>query len=487
MFEVVRILYRELHYRRLKSNPQIASDPKKFEKQLKTSGDIIQGILFQSIVFLFFGFIMAMAIKSTGDKTKAVIMFSTYAMLPFVMALYTTAVNASYTTSMGIFEPLKPLPIKTGARYLSLLLMIDNVPALVAMLPSVGVLALNYGLTGILGLLWITIGAFLGHVLGLMIFTFFGSASVGGRFSSLKTLARTIGVLLFISMFYALNYIQAYVSEHYEELIPVFSRYSIAYPFSVTSILEPIISVLILLGYIAILAPLYLVVIRRLWERMGENLKTSRTVVSKFRAKILSPVLALTMKDLRIIFRKSSLLVGLLLPLFIVLPSALNLLMAGSISEWAVVSVLFMIAWMASVGIDTVLKIDGLEFEFLRSLPITLGQFVKGKLITMNAVPISAGVVLVLVASYLNPYLLKLVPAAIVLPLLTSSLAMTFFYHGEKELSLPETNFGHVIALMILNGITLGIVAGVWFLLGYPYAMGLSILGIFVFLKAVSR
>ncbi|NJE09492.1 hypothetical protein [Thermococcus sp. MAR1] len=487
MFEIVRILYRELHYRRLKSNPQIAADPEKFRKQLRNSGDMKRGIALQSVAFLFFGIMMAGGIAGAEDETRASVMFATYALLPFVMALYTTTVNASYAVSMGIFEPLKPLPIRTGSKYLSVLLAIDNVPAVIALLPAVIAMATKYGLPGVLGLLWILTGAFLGHVLGLIVFTFFGSASVGGRFSKLRTLARTVGVILFISMFYALNYLQSYINEHYEEILPFFARYSIAYPFSVASIADPLHSLLLVLGYLTVLVPLYLFILGRLWGRLEEGVEVSRSRNVRFKAETHHPVLAIALKDLRIAFRKSALLVGLIFPLFIILPSALNLLTAGSIREWAVASVLLMIAWITSVGVDTVLKIDGKEFELLRSLPITVGQFVRGKLLVMNAVPVTAGVGLVLAVSYINVKTLVLLPAALLLPLMTSSIALAFFYRGEKELSVPETNFGHVLVLMMLNGIALGIVAGIWYFLGYPYALTVMALEVLLAQVTLSR
>ncbi|NJE60500.1 hypothetical protein [Thermococcus sp. 21S7] len=487
MFEIVRILYKELHYRRLKSNPQIAADPEKFSKQLRNAGDIKRGMALQAVAFLFFGVMMAGAIVGAEDETRAAVIFATYALLPFIMALYTTTVNASYATSMGIFEPLKPLPIRTGSKYLSVLLAIDNVPAVIALLPAAVMMMVKHGTPGLLGLLWILTGAFLGHVLGLVVFTFFGSASVGGRFSKLRTLARTLGVVLFIGIFYALNYFQEYVNEHYEDLLPFFSKYSLAYPFSVASITDPAHSALILLGYLIILVPLYWFILGRLWGRLEEGARVSRSRTVHFKAETHHPIVAIALKDLRIVFRKSALIVGLVFPLFIILPSAVGILTSGKVEDWALASVLLMIAWMSSVGIDTVLKIDGREFEFLRSLPITVGQFVRAKLLVMNAVPVTAGVGLVLAVSYLDVRTLALLPAAVILPLLTSSVALAFFYHGESELSVPETNFGHVLVLMIINGATLGAIAGLWYFLGYPYALALATVGFAMVQAFLSR
>lgn len=486
MWSIVKILYRELHYRRLKSNPQIAADPEKFRRQLRNSGDIKRGIALQSLAFLFFGFMMAAAVGTAGNITRAAVIFATYSLLPFVMALYTTTVNASYAVSMGIFEPLKPLPVKTGAKYLSVLLAIDTVPAVIALLPPAFVMIIEYGLPGFLALLWMLTGAFLGHVLGLATFTLFGSAGVGGRFSKLRALARVLGVILFISVFYAINYVQEYVGRHYRELLPFFSKYSVAYPFSVASITKPLGSSLLLLGYLTFLVPLYLLVLRKLWGRMGE-VGPSRERVVPFRARTHHPIVALALKDLRIAFRRSALFVGLVFPLFMILPSAIALFSSGSPREWAVVSVLLMIAWVASVSVDTVLKIDGREFEFLRTLPITLGRFLLAKLIVMNLVPVTTGVGLVLAVAYLDPQRMVLLPAAFLLPFLTSSIALAFFYWNERELSVPETSFGHSIILLILNGMALGAVAGVWYFFGYPYALALASAGTVVVVRAVSR
>ncbi len=486
MWPIVKILYRELHYRRLKSNPGIAADPGKLGEQLKNAGDIKRGMALQSFAFLFFGIMMAGSIAGAEDETRASVMFATYALLPFIMALYTTTVNASYAVSMGIFEPLKPLPIRTGSKYLSLLLAIDNVPAVIALLPAVIVMTAEYGLPGFLGLLWILTGTFLGHVLGLIVFTFFGSASVGGRLSKLRTLARTMGIILFISMFYALNYFQEYVRKHYEELLPFFAKYSMAYPFSVASITEPLSSLLLLLSYLTVLIPLYLFILRKLWGRMDE-VRGSHAKTVSFKAETHSPLLALLLKDLRIAFRKSALLVGLIFPLFIILPSAYNILVSGPVRKWAIVSVLFMMAWVTSISIDTVLKIDGKAFELLQTLPITVGQFIRGKLLVMNVIPVTAAVGLVLAVSYLNPGEIILLPVAIVLPLLTSSVAMAFFYWNERELSVPETNFGHVMILMILNGMALGTVFALWYFFGYAYALTVATLGLFLVQGAISR
>ncbi|WP_297421086.1 hypothetical protein [Thermococcus sp.] len=484
--DVVRVLYRELHYRRLKNNPQIAADPGKFKEQLRKTGDVKRGIAFQSVIFLLFGLMMGVAVWGAGNEGKAAVLLATYSLLPFFMALYTTAVNASYAVSMGIFEPLKPLPLRTGAKYLSVLLSLDNVPAIVAMLPPVSAMASYSLLAVVLGLFWVFIGAFLGHVLGLVLFTLFGSTSVGGRFSKLRTLVRVLGVLLFISIFYALNYVQKYVIEHYEQLLPFFSRYSLAYPFSVASIVEPFSSVALIVAYTALLVPLYLILLGRVWELIATGPPTSSSWRVAFRARVHHPVVALFLKDLKIIARKSALLVGLLFPLFLVLPTALSTL-SGGITPRKVEFTLVMVAWVASIGVDAVLKTDGGDFSALLALPVVLEEFLWAKLLVMCLVPVLTSVGVVLLAAFRSPGFLRFIPAALVLPMLTSSVSLSFFYHGERGLSIPDTDSAEVLLLMMLNGFAIGTLALVWYLEGYLPTLVLMVTALAIVLWFLSR
>ena len=486
MMGIVEILYRELHYRRLKNNPQIAADPEKFRAQLRKTGNIKRGLALQSFVFLFFGLVMAGGILGAGDGEKAAVLLAAYALLPFVMALYTTTVNASYALSMGIFEPLKPLPLRTGAKYLSALLALDNVPAIVAMLPPVLAMG-RYSVPSVLvSLIWILVGAFLGHVLGLTVFAVFGSSRVGGRFSKLRALARIVGVLLFISLFYAINYAQQYVSEHYEQLLPFFSRYSLAYPFSVASVLQPLASLALAAVYFAFLVPAYLGVLGRIWRRIEEGSSVSAPRVVVFRARTHHPVVALFLKDMRIVLRKSALLVGLLFPLFLVLPTALGTL-RGGLSPEKIEFTLLMVAWAASVGIDAVLKTDGGDFEALLSLPVTLGEFLWSKLLVMCTVPVLTSLGVVFMVAFVTPGFLIFVPAAVLLPLLSSSVSLWFFYRGEACLSIPDTGSAEVLTLMVLNGFVLGTVAAVWYLVGYYPALVLMFAFLIPLLRKLSR
>jgi len=117
MFKIVRILYRELHYQIVKRNPIVANDEKKFKQQLKTALSVKRNIGFQSLAFLAFGAFSAVSLALSSNKYVMASLLVSIALIPFIFSLYVTAVQSSYVLSVGLFEPLKTLPIRVGALY----------------------------------------------------------------------------------------------------------------------------------------------------------------------------------------------------------------------------------------------------------------------------------------------------------------------------------------------------------------------------------
>ncbi|MFP3908349.1 MAG: hypothetical protein ACLFVX_00675, partial [Archaeoglobaceae archaeon] len=128
MFDVVRILHKELHYQIIRSNPMIANDPRKFRRAMNRLG-IKRTLAFQSVPFLAIGSIIAMGVINQVEDRALVSSFAvSISALPFIFALYVTAVQSSYSVSLGLFEYLKTLPVRIGTVYLSELLLIDILP-----------------------------------------------------------------------------------------------------------------------------------------------------------------------------------------------------------------------------------------------------------------------------------------------------------------------------------------------------------------------
>ena len=456
-WRILEVLYREMAYKRLKANPQLSADWEKLSKTFKRRGSLKKTLLTQSLLFVMMGFILLPAVYYTKDPLGSAVIYATYCMIPLIMALYGTAVTSQYAVSLGLFEPLLPLPIEVGGGYLSALLLITELPAVLFLLPPAVALALRVGpITGLLGFLWALLGAFMGHTFGLLIYDRFGKAS-SGRFSGLKTALKAVGILLVMSLFYGLNYFQRYVLNHYGTLKGVFQRYSIAYPFSVATIERPLLSLALLTTYAVVFGLVYYHLVRHLWERITEG--EGSTSTGGGRLSLHSPALTLALKDFRIASRNTSLLTGLLMPVVIVMPSTIRALNSGN----GAVAFVLALSWTSAISVDAVLKIDGRAFEVLHSLPLSLKTFLRGKLLTMTAVPLSTGVALSLVLSLKVPHALTVLPLAVLLPVATAGTTLAVFYHGIREVALPQTTWKKMLLALVFNGVIVGTTAGLWY------------------------
>ncbi|ACS34361.1 hypothetical protein [Thermococcus gammatolerans] len=457
--EIVNVLYREMTYKRLKANPQLSADWNKFLKTFKRSGSLKRTLLSQSILFSFLGLILLPSVYYVKTDGSAVV-YASYCMLPLIVALYGTAVTAQYAVSLGLFEPLLSLPVRVGGKYLSALLLITELPSTLLLFPPAIALSLKLGpVAGTLGFAWALMGAFIGHTLGLLIYDRLGKTS-GGRFSGLKTAFKAFGIILVMSLFYGMNYIQRYVSSHYEALRGVFEKYSIAYPFSVVTVEKPLLSLGLLAVYGLVIGAVYVSTVRRLWRRISEGTTVERRG-GKAKLSLHSPALALALKDFKIASRNTSLLTGLLMPVVVIIPSLAGALKSGS--EGSALGFVLAIGWTSSIAIDAVLKIDGRAFEVLHSLPLSPRTFLRGKLVTMTVVPVTAGLGAVLGLSLGNPSVVKVLPIALLLPVATAGTTLTVFYWGIREVALPETRWEKMLLVLLANGIIIGVTAGLWY------------------------
>ncbi|WP_456365050.1 hypothetical protein [Thermococcus sp.] len=475
-WEIIRVLYREMTYRRLKANPQLSADWEKFSKAFKRGGSLKRALLSQSILYSLFGLILSPAVYYTKDPGGSAVIYASYCMIPMIMALYGTAVTAQYAVSLGLFELLLSLPIEVGGRYLSVLLLTIELPtALFLLAPSVA-LALRLGaLNGLLGFAWAITGTMLGHTLGLFIYDRFGRVS-GGRFSGVKTALKALGILVVMSLFYGLNYFQRYVATHYEGLKEVFQRYSVAYPFSVSTVEKPLLSICLLIAYGLVIGTVYVLTVRRLWVRISEGTATGGRKTTG-RISLHSPALALALKDFKVASRNTSLLTGLLMPIVVIIPSLIGAI--NSVSGSAALGFVLAVGWTSAISIDAVLKIDGRAFEVLRALPLELKTFLRGKIITMTTIPVVSGTLATAVLSLKTSEALKVLPLAVLLPVATSGMALAVFYWKAEEVSLPQTTWKKMLATLAVNGLIVGITGGLWYLrwfLAVPFLLAVDTL-----------
>jgi len=460
---MLEILYRELHYQIAKRNPLVANDERQFQKAIKNAMNIKRGIGVQILGFLPFGLLMASTFAFTNEKLVLSSLMVSLALIPFVFAMYVTAVQSSYILSVGLFEPLKLLPIKMGSRYLSGLLLLEISPSLATVLPSALFLMVKYPLSGLLAVLWLLLGLFLGHTLGLLLVNFFSLRihQRAGKGHSLKSFAKVVMFLLFIGMFMMMNYLQYYIREHSEQVAGIVEKYFIAYPFVVSSIFDPLRSMALFLVYLSIFGLVYHLTLKGVWKKILEPpVVSEKRSISKFRASPRGKILALVLKDFKIFVRKPAMLVAFLFPIYVIFPTLVSALQRGELGLEDLLPVLFMIGLFSVPGADAVLKVEGKNLDFLKTLPIKKRDFVIAKVMSMTLIPNFLGLSLVTLGVFYGSGAFVLLPYAIFLPFIASSITMLYFfrYRGE-EVGIPELRWPQIILMFIIVGIVFGIIA----------------------------
>ncbi|WP_048149083.1 hypothetical protein [Palaeococcus ferrophilus] len=476
MFEIVRILYRELHYRILKQNPIVMADPKAYRKALKRTTSMKSGLGYQSLAFLGFGLFYAGSVLLAKTDTQLIPILVSLATIPFIMALYTTAVHASHVVSMGIFEPLKPLPLRVGSLYLSELLLLEIVPTFSITAPSVLALMVRAPVTGLITLLWLLMGLFLGHTIGLLIFRTFGMRVRIGKGGTLRNFLKILGILAYMGMFYAFSYGQEYMRAHSEELARVIGRYSLAYPFTLSSVFHPFPSMTLLLLYALVFGAVYVRVLPAVWNRALEpEVEFAGTEKTPFRAAGGGAIRALVAKDVKILFRRPATLVAFLIPVYVVLPQILAGVREG-LTPLKLALYLFIVGFTSTAGADGVLKLESLSIGFLRTLPLNKGHYARSKAISMALVPSIVNLAIVLFGlATLGWKPLLLIPLALLLPLLSASLVMLYFFRYEgEEIGSPEVNLGNMAVLFLMVAVAYLFLGGAFLVAGFTRGVAIS-------------
>ncbi len=491
MFEVIKILYKELHYQMVKSNPMVSNDEEKFEQQLKKSLDMKRNILRQSLGFLFFGVFTASSIYMADNESMMIGVLSSLALIPLILSIYQTTIQASYFTSLGIFEPLKSQPVKLGGRYLSGVISIDLLPGLIIVVPSAIVLMVKSPIHGAIALLWLLVGILIGHTIGLGIFSTFGLkiTNYKGKFGFLKNIAKTIGLLLVMGMFFAVIYLQDYIAQQSQ----IISNYSFVYPLSIASVFDPLNSVLLLIAHLVVVLPLYFLFIKKVWSGILEpEVVTEGKRETSYKTSVKKPISSLIYKDFRIISRKTSMIAGFLLPLYIIIPQIFIGIEDGTISLIETTGFVFIVGVMTVAGADAILKVEGKTLDFLKTLPVTKKQFAMSKAVSMCVIPTILEIAVIGLGLYFNRQVIYLVPLALILPFTSALVTMAYLYRYEgEEIGTPEFNYKKMFILFVIVGALFGLIASPIFLLDiiprYFISYGIAFVSAFLVYRFLKR
>lgn len=458
--ELLKTLYRELQYEILKNNPKINSE-EEFNEKLKKFANMKRKIGIQSITFSIFGLFLASQLIFADSESMISVVLVTLAVVPFVFAIYQTTVQTSYINSLDIFKPLKSLPLDIGSYQLSAVLSIDLIPMLGVVLPSTVYLLIYSPTAGILAFAWFITGMLLGHAFGLFIYNSFGfKVEEGGkklRFA--KNILKILGFLAFMSMFFLITNLQEYFMAHSD----IFLRYSIAYPFSLAAVFSPLVNLVSLIVHLLIGIGIYSYSSKKVWNNIiGTKTVTRREVTTDYSFSVGNPIISLMKKDFKIIFRKTSMLIGFLFPVYILVPQVFMAIDDGNIPVRQTLFFLFMVGLLTVGSTDAILKVDGKAIDALKNLPLTKGEFVLGKVLSMSSITILMSLAFIGLGVYFHIQSLILIPYAFFLPLLASlsSMYYLFSYKGEN-IGTPEMSFFKLIPLFIFTGV-------LFFLVGIP-------------------
>ena len=461
---IVRYIYREVHYRLVEKNPMLKNNPARYNHALKTALNMKRGLSYQLFSYLIFGLFSGMGIFviSSVDVISTYVVF--LSIIPFIFAVFITSVQGSNVVYMGVFEPLKSLPIKLGSKYLSFYLLLEILPSIGMVLPTSIIIAIKYPLPGTMSLLWFLAGILLGHIIGLLILILFGLKirQRAGKSELLVNVIRAVLFFLLFGIFYAFVYMQRYIMEHSGEWAGLIGRYSIIFPFSSGTIFHPLFSIILLLLYLALIAPPYYLLVRRIWDRIMEpRVVFGEGEVKSYKIKSGSTIFTLIGKDMKILIRRTALLAGFLITLYIVFPQIFMVLSTGKFPIVNAAIILLMIGAFSAGGIDATLKIDINAIEFLRTLPLRKRDFVMGKIVSMSVVPWGIGIAILILALYYNgPYALILIPYVFLLPFIASSVVMLYYFHyREEDIGIPDLKKTDLIILFFILMLVMGIIS----------------------------
>ena len=290
MWDFINILYKELQYYQIKENPEIKDE--NIEKELRKAS-MKKDFVLQSFFLLIPGLLLFTSFLRTESMSIPPLLVS-LALMTFIFSAVSTVTQSSFIVLQGVFEPLKVLPIHYGTLYLSGLLSLSIAPIIVIALPGLIFVGYTYPLSGFLAVIWILTGIFAGHTTGLLIFSVFGLKikHKKGKKSILGMFTNFLAIIVYIGSFLVMMRIGT--TDVFASFI---QKYPYVYPFCMTTVFEPLKSVLILAGHITVMVIIYVGSLKKLWNALVEPHYISEPgTLTPFRYSCGNDITALSIK-----------------------------------------------------------------------------------------------------------------------------------------------------------------------------------------------
>ncbi|MEM4155311.1 MAG: hypothetical protein QXQ38_01130 [Archaeoglobaceae archaeon] len=386
-------------------------------------------------VFLFLGIFVAYSYSQQESMKLSLALFL------FFSSIFMTSVSLQQTTASGVFEPLRAMPIVDVEKKISILFLIDSLSILGIAVPSVILLALQSLFDAVIFLFWLIFAILFGHTVGMAFLALFG-ARIAMR-SKIFSKIFMAGFVLFLTLLMIPGFVSSGI---FGEAPEISRKYYYIYPFTV--LCKPEIGFFVLLAYTALLFPIY-----RFLSKKGVNAlfdpKFERQLQTSFRVFRGGKTLTLVLKDLKLVYRHPSGLVGIILPFLLTAP---QIIVAGSLGgkESLLIQIVSVFSLFSPIILGLITRGEGREIDFLRALPVSKKEFVLAKVFTTSLIICSGSVALTMIG-----YFFEISPMAfliaISLPMTVSFLsALYLFNYPGDEVGIPEMGIRRMATLFIL-------------------------------------
>jgi predicted permease len=419
-----------------------------------TNASIKKDLVLQSFFLLIPGLLLFTSFLKTESMSIPPLLVS-LAVMSFIFSAVSTVTQSSFIVLQGVFEPLKVLPIHHGTVYVSGLLSISIAPIILIALPGLIFVGYKYPLSGILGVIWIFAGIFAGHTCGLFIFSVFGLKikHKTGKKSIFRMFTNILALFVYIGSFLVIMRIGT--TETFASFI---LKYMYVYPFSVTTVFEPVKSVIILAGHIIVMGIIYMGLLKKLWNNIVEPHYISEPGITPFQPSSGNDITALTGKDFKILFKQPAMLVGFLAPVTSVVVLFFLIPEEGLIEPGTVIP-LFLVSVISAATSSVSLTIEGTFIDFLRMLPLTKRRFALSKSVTIMIFPLVFSFLYVVFFGLHNREVLYFIPYAFAFPVTSSLFSMIFYFRYRSDaLGIPKSSWGKVgiltCAVVLLLGLS---------------------------------
>jgi len=428
-------LYREAHFQMMKRNPGI-SEETLLKRIRKFSVKKSFFTLFS--VFLFLGILVAVAYRDSNSLRLSLAIFL------FLSSVFMTSMSIQQAAAAKIFEPLVTYPVPKIERKIPILFIIDSLTILGLAIPS-ATLAAFQDLSGTFAyILWLIFAILFGHTVGMGFLAIFGVKKSRSHKSSSNLLFGFFAILLVLVM------VPGFLASAFAEIsFALFEKFWFIYPFTVLCDAQK--SLILLLIYSAFLLPAGLYISERGVRAIMEPKLEMGSKVS-FHPFFGGKTSALVLKDLKLVSRNPSGLVGMIIPFLITAPQV-AIVSSLSGGDSVIVQSLATVSLFSPIILGLLTRGEGKEIDFLKTLPVSRRDFMLGKVFASGLIVCFSSSALILIAIAFGASPLALLPA-ISLPLAISMFSAIFLFdYQTDEVGIPEMGLRRMAVLLTLCAI----------------------------------